>query len=143
MDLKEAMEIASSNAADDIRAVEDAMFMKQVAKTLNFSKQYGMQGTITGRINSKGVPVYSLPNYHKDPTGYSEFTIHTMLAKYLIQILSGEENDILQMNDHIKDTLTKWLRCLYHPQANPLREPIKAVKALLEDDEYTLIMIGL
>ena len=126
-----------------IQAFEDARFLPIVSQSLNFSKQYGVQGTVTGRINSNGVPINTVPHYIRDPRGYSELAIHLMLDKYFIQILSGEENDVLQMNEHIKNILTAWLRALYHSDFNPLREPISAVKALIEDDEYTLIMIGL
>jgi len=149
------MDDIGRDLADDIRQLEDEAFLNTALRNsfglqqiVNvpapaWAKPMKFHGTITGRINSQGIPVWGNPQYHKDPAGYSEFAIHTMLDKYLIQILSGEENDILQINEHIKNTLTIWLRCLYHPDYNPLREPIKAVKAIIEDDEYTLIMIGL
>ena len=119
------MDALEIQMALQIQQAEDAVYMK----------------ILQGQVN-KYAPA-EVTNYLGTDNPYTDYQIRCMLDKYLIQIMNSEENDILDGTTFVIDCLVYWLKTRYHSKYRPLNEPIKAVKELIEDDEYTLVMIKL
>ena len=72
---------------------------------------------------------------------YSLDSIVMILHKYLIQIKNKIENDINEVDDYLLYAFAKYLVLKYHPIRRPMTEPIKALRELVDDFEYELVMI--
>lgn len=95
-------------------------------------------------LNNKAVAKLTInPNTFTVGGYYSTETMLIVLRKYLIQIHNKIEEDTNTVDDIMLSTIARHLCRQYNPQNRPLTSPIAAVKDLIEDDEYEVIMIAL
>jgi hypothetical protein len=74
---------------------------------------------------------------------YSTASIIAMLDNYLIQVKNKYEGDINTLDSYMILLLAQHMCKYFHPKLEPITSPIDAVRLMLEDDEYEVIMIKL